>query len=151
LATICSKTVTTLILLIALMFLSGCNIFGIDEIDQKYIFQELKIDSVELPDSVQLGQPVRLCVSGNLPDAAWNFDRFEITQEGHLFSIRVYGKKNKEIDVVIMIVAQYKATTEVYIDEAGIYYFDFPGFSQNEEEEKLGWDAPGNRCMVLVY
>lgn len=137
------------IALLVLIFFSGCNIFGLKDVQQKYTFSELTIDRVELPDSVKLGQAIQLRVSGDLPDASWSFDRFEIEREGNSFTIRVYGKKDNEIDVVIMILARFEATTEIQVDESGHYFFHFPGQTQYLDEEKSTWNTFGKYVVVV--
>ncbi|MBN1350350.1 hypothetical protein JXJ21_13125 [candidate division KSB1 bacterium] len=117
--------------------LSGCNLFGVKGIQDRYDIEELTVDSVELPDSVKIGDKINLSVRGPLPDVSWAFDHFELTRDDTRITVRVFGRKDTDVEVVIMLLAVYEETFEVSIDEPGNYYFHFPGGGDSRKTENV--------------
>ena len=118
------------LLLLSLCFLMiGCNL--LDANKSRYSYDVLYVDHVEVPDTLHLAQPLKVRVKGTMPDVSWSFDHFEIKAEGFNISIRPIGRKDNEMEMVILILATFDETATIQLTQAGTYQVTLVGRDQD--------------------
>ncbi len=83
----------------------------------------VRVLSVTLPDTIQLGQPIRFETTCGTSTPCWLFKRFEISQTRKQYSITVYAEYDGR--PCVQVIGTLKASSSVVPQERGTYTFRF--------------------------
>jgi len=107
------------LLVVSALTLTSCG----EKTAESLQLSPVSVASVAISDTVLLGQPVVFKTTCSTPTPCWEFERFEITEDGRQYNVKVFARYDGR--PCIQILGSFKANSSVVPKERGTYTFRF--------------------------